>query len=174
MSEYSCVSAAKDHQRVALPAGLKSACLVLPVWTHQSVDDSSNCSVEHVQPRHLLSNRRKRVKMQPVARIHTPPHWESTGENKGSASPHILEGEDDGGDDPDDHQHHGSNTQKPPTRGEVHLRWGKMSITGLRWSRDYNHRGPKMVQNRPSPSAVASGKLGLQLLSWIFKVCVTL
>lgn len=38
-----------------------------------------------------------------------------------SAGPHILEGEDDGGDNPDDHQHHGSDTQKPPTRGEVHL-----------------------------------------------------
>lgn len=126
MSEYSCVSAAKDHQRVGMPAGLKSACLVLPAWTHQSIDNGSNCSVEHVQPRHLLSNRRKRVKMQPVAQIHPPPlrkHW---GEQRlSSASTHILEGEDDGGDDPDDHQHHGSNTQKPSTRGEVHLRWGK-------------------------------------------------
>lgn len=35
--------------------------------------------------------------------------------------PHVLEGEDDGGDDPDDHEHSGGDAEESPAGGEVHL-----------------------------------------------------
>lgn len=32
-----------------------------------------------------------------------------------------MEGEDDGGDDPDDHEHSGGDAEESPAGGEVHL-----------------------------------------------------
>lgn len=90
------------------------------VCTHQSVNDGTNCSIEHMQPWNLLSDREEVYRFKTD---HTDKKPAETEQDQGG--PHILEGEDDGCNNPDDHEQNGSNSEKSPAGGEVHLWWGR-------------------------------------------------
>lgn len=101
------------------------------VATHQSVNNSSNCSVEHMQPRDLLSDTRKAFECEISHRYtlvccyssHRETRVERINKRIWPKRPHILEGEDDDCNCPSDHEQNGSNTEKSPAGGEVHLWW---------------------------------------------------